>query len=139
MLKKIAVEAARNAEMKEHLGYDKQYKSTPSNSRNCKSPKRVKTEDGEFELVQLNTPRDRDGPFESKAVKKYRTRFTSMDDKILWFCAQAMSIREIVSAFDEWYGAEISPTLVTRVTNTVIEQLIEWQSRPLDAIYLLFT
>ncbi len=132
MLKKITVEAALNAEMDEHLGYEKHHKSTSTNSRNGKSTKRVKTEDGEFEL---DTPRDREGSFEPKLVKKHQTRFTSMDDKILWLYAQGMSTREIVSAFDEWYGAEISPTLVSRVTNAVIEQVIEWQSRPLDAIY----
>lgn len=132
MLKKITVEAALNAEMDEHLGYEKHHKSTSTNSRNGKSTKRVKTEDGEFEL---DTPRDREGSFEPKLVKKNQTRFTSMDDQILWLYAQGMSTREIVSAFDEWYGAEISPTLVSRVTNAVIEQVIEWQSRPLDAVY----
>jgi transposase-like protein len=132
MLKKITVEAALNAEMDEHLGYEKNHKSTSSNSRNGKSSKRVKTEDGEFEL---DTPRDREGSFEPKLVKKHQSRFTSMDDKILWLYAQGMSTREIVNAFDEWYGAEISPTLVSRVTNAVIEQVVEWQSRPLDAIY----
>lgn len=132
MLKKITVEAALNAEMDEHLGYEKHHKSTSTNSRNGKSTKRVKTEDGEFEL---DTPRDHEGSFEPKLVKKNQTRFTSMDDKILWLYAQGMSTREIVSAFDEWYGAEISPTLVSRVTNAVIEQVIEWQSRPLDAVY----
>lgn len=132
MLKKITVEAALNAEMDEHLGYEKHHKSTSTNSRNGKSTKRVKTEDGEFEL---DTPRDREGSFEPKLVKKNQTRFTSMDDKILWLYAQGMSTREIVSAFNEWYGAEISPTLVSRVTNAVIEQVIEWQSRPLDAVY----
>ncbi|WP_338853661.1 IS256 family transposase [Alteromonas macleodii] len=132
MLKKITVEAALNAEMDEHLGYEKHQKSTSSNSRNGKSSKRVKTEDGEFEL---DTPRDREGSFEPKLVKKHQSRFTSMDEKILWLYAQGMSTREIVNAFDEWYGAEISPTLVSRVTNAVIEQVVEWQSRPLDAIY----
>ena len=58
-----------------------------------------------------------------------------MDDKILWLYSQGMSTRDIVNAFEEWYGAEISPTLVSRVTNAVIEQVIEWQSRPLDAVY----
>ena len=132
MLKKITVEAALNAEMDEHLGYERHQPSTSSNNRNGKSSKQVKTEDGEF---KLDTPRDREGSFEPKLVKKHQTRFTSMDDKILWLYAQGMSTREIVNAFDEWYGAEISPTLVSRVTNAVIEQVIEWQSRPLDAIY----
>ena len=112
MLKKITVEAALNAEMDEHLGYEKNQKSTSSNSRNGKSSKRVKTEDGEFEL---DTPLDREGSFEPKLVKKHQSRFTSMDDKILWLYAQGMSTREIVNAFDEWYGAEISPTLVSLI------------------------
>lgn len=132
MLKKITVEAALNAEMDEHLGYEKHSKSTSSNSRNGVSRKQIKTEDGQFEL---HTPRDRAGSFEPKLVKKHQSRFTSMDDKILWLYAQGMSTRDIVAAFDEWYGAEISPTLISRVTNAVIEEVIEWQSRPLDAIY----
>lgn len=132
MLKKITVEAALNAEMDEHLGYEKHKSSKSSNTRNGKSSKRVKTEDGEFEL---DTPRDRLGSFDPKLVKKHQTRFTSMDDKILWLYAQGMSTRDIVNAFDEWYGAEISPSLVSRVTNAVMEEIVEWQSRPLDAIY----
>ncbi|MBN24881.1 MAG: IS256 family transposase [Alteromonadaceae bacterium] len=132
MLKKITVEAALNAEMDEYLGYEKHAKSVVQNSRNGKTSKRIETEDGEFEL---DTPRDRDGLFEPKLVKKNQSRFTSMDEKILWLYAQCMSTREIVKAFDEWYGAEISPTLISRVTNAVIDQVIEWQSRPLDPIY----
>lgn len=132
MLKKITVEAALNAEMDEHLGYEKHAKSVAKNSRNGKTSKYIKTEDGTFEL---DTPRDRDGSFEPKLVKKHQSRFTSMDEKILWLYAQGMSTREIVQAFDEWYGAEISPTLISRVTNAVIDKVVEWQSRPLDSIY----
>ena len=132
MLKKITVEAALNAEMDEHLGYEKHQTSALSNSRNGKTSKRIKTEDGEFEL---DTPRDREGLFEPKLVKKHQSRFTSMDDKILWLYAKGMSTWEIVEAFDEWYGADISPTLVSRVTNAVIEKVTEWQARPLDAVY----
>ena len=132
MLKKITVEAALNAEMDDHLGYEKHQQSKKSNSRNGKSSKRIKTEDGEFEL---DTPRDREGSFAPLLVKKHQSRFTSMDDKILWLYAQGMSTRDIVNAFDEWYGAEISPTLVSRVTNAVMDKVIEWQSRPLDVVY----
>lgn len=135
MLKKITVEAALNAEMDEHLGYEKHHHSKTTNSRNEKSSKRVKTEDGEFEL---DTPRDRNGSFDPKLVKKHQFRFTSMDDKILWLYAQGMSTRDIVNTFDEWYGAEISPSLVSRVTNAVIDEIVEWQSRPLDALYPSF-
>lgn len=132
MLKKITVEAALNAEMDEHLGYEKHAKSVVKNNRNGITTKRIKTEDGEFDL---DTPRDRDGSFEPKLVKKNQSRFTSMDEKILWLYAQGMSTREIVQAFDEWYGADISPTLISRVTNAVIDRVVEWQSRPLDPIY----
>lgn len=131
-LKKVMVEAALNAELDEHLGYAKHGQSTSANSRNGYSSKTVKTEDGPLEL---DTPRDRDSSFEPKLVKKHQTRFTAMDDKILYLYAKGMTTREIVDAFDEWYGAEISPTLISRVTNAVIEQVTEWQSRPLDAVY----
>ncbi|MEZ9540319.1 transposase, partial [Shewanella sp. 10N.286.51.B8] len=85
MLKKITVEAALNAEMDDHLGYEKHHKSTSANSRNGKTSKRIQTEDGQFEL---DTPRDREGSFEPQLVKKHQSRFTSMDDKILWLYAQ---------------------------------------------------
>ena len=80
MLKKITVEAALNAEMDEHLGYEKYAKSVVKNNRNGITTKRIKTEDGEFDL---DTPRDRDGSFEPKLVKKNQSRLTSMDEKIL--------------------------------------------------------
>lgn len=132
ILKKITVEAALNAEMDDHLGYEKHQKSTSTNSRNGQTSKRLKTEDGEFEF---NTPRDRNGTFEPQLIKKHQSRFTSMDDKILWLYAQGMSTRDIVQAFDEWYGADISPTLISRVTSAVLEQVVEWQNRPLDSVY----
>jgi putative transposase len=68
-------------------------------------------------------------------VKKNQTRFTSMDDKILYLYAKGMTTREIVDTFKEMYDADISPTLITRVTNALIEQVIEWQARPLDTVY----
>ena len=80
MLKKITVEAALNAEMEEHLGYEKHAKSVVKNSRNGRTSKRIKTEDGEFDL---DTPRDRDGSFEPKLVKKNLSRFISIEDKVL--------------------------------------------------------
>lgn len=132
MLTKVTVEAALNAELDEHLGYYKNEKSHNTNSRNGYSSKTLRTEDGQFEF---DTPRDREGEFEPKLVRKTQTRFTSMDDKILGLYAKGLSTREIVSTFKEMYDADISPSLITRVTDRVIEQIIEWQSRPLDAIY----
>ena len=132
MMTKIAVEAALNAELDDHLGYDKHQQSSSDNTRNGYGSKTVKTEDGQFEL---STPRDRDGSFEPQLVKKHQTRFTSMDDKILSLYAKGMTTREIVATFKEMYDADVSPTLISRVTDAVIEQVVEWQSRPLDAIY----
>ena len=99
---------------------------------NRHTTKTLKTEDGEF---QLNTPRDREGSFEPQLVKKHQTRFTSMDDKILSLYAKGMTTREIVATFNEMYGADVSPALISKVTDAVIEQVVEWQSRPLDAVY----
>lgn len=132
MLTKISVEAALNAELDDHLGYDKHEKATSSNKRNGFTRKTLQTEEGQFEL---NTPRDREGSFEPELVKKNQRRFTLMDDKILFLYAQGLSTREIVTAFEELYGADISASLVSKVTDAVIEKVVEWQSRPLDAIY----
>jgi len=132
MLTKISVEAALNAELDEHLGYDKHEKTNVSNSRNGFTSKTLQTKDGQFEL---NTPRDREGSFEPELVKKNQRRFTLMDDKILFLYAQGLSTREIVIAFEELYGADISASLVSKVTDAVIDKVVEWQSRPLDAVY----
>ena len=132
MLTKATVEAALNAELDEHLGYDKHQPTGSENSRNGYSSKTLRTEDGQFEV---NTPRDRQGSFEPQLVKKHQTRFTTMDDKILSLYAKGMSTREIVATFKEMYGADVSPTLISKVTDAVIEQVVEWQSRPLDAVY----
>lgn len=132
MLTKITVEAALNAELEDHLGYSRHQQSEGSNSRNGFSTKTLKTEDGQF---QLDTPRDREGSFEPRLVKKHQTRFTSMDDKILSLYAKGMTTREIVATFKEMYDADISPTLISKVTDAVLERVVEWQSRPLDPVY----
>ena len=132
MLTKVAVEAALNAELDDHLGYSKHETSSTDNSRNGFTSKTLRTEDGQFEL---NTPRDRHGSFEPKLVKKRQTRFTSMDDKILSLYAKGMTTREIVATFKEMYDADVSATLISKVTDAVIEQVVEWQSRPLDEVY----
>ena len=132
MLTKITVETALNAELDDHLGYSKYEASDSSNSRNGFMGKTLQTDDGQFEI---DTPRDREGSFEPQLVKKRQRRFTSMDDKILFLYAQGMSTREIVATFKEMYGADVSATLISKVTDAVLEQVVEWQSRPLDAVY----
>jgi putative transposase len=133
-LTKITVEAALKAEIGVHLGYDKHDLGGhhSGNSRNGYSSKILKGDHGE---IELQTPRDRIGSFEPQLIKKNQTRITGMDDQILSLYAKGMSTRDIVAAFDEMYGAEISAGLVSQVTNAVMEQVVEWQSRPLDAVY----
>ncbi|MDO6564398.1 IS256 family transposase [Amphritea sp. 1_MG-2023] len=132
MLTKITAETALNAELDEHLDYDRYVKSSSDNSRNGYSSKTLRTEDGS---IEIDAPRDRDGSFEPKLVKKQQTRFTSMDDKILSLYAKGMTTREIVATFKEMYDADVSASLISKVTNAVCEQVIEWQSRPLDQVY----
>ncbi len=132
MLTKITVEAALNAELDDHLGFERHEQSQADNNRNGYASKTNRTEAGQFEL---DTPRDRAGSFEPKLVKKYQRRFTSMDDKIIFLYAQGMTTREIVTTVKEMYGADVSATLISKVTDAVIEQVIEWPSRPLDAVY----
>ena len=132
MLTKITVEAALNAELDDHLGYSKHEPSHSENTRNGFSSKTLKTEAGQFEI---DTPRDRNGSFEPKLVQKQQTRFTSMDDKILSLYAKGMSTREIVETFKEMYGTDVSASLISKVTDSVIEKVVEWQSRPLEPVY----
>lgn len=132
ILTKVTVETALNAELDEHLGYQKHQSRTNSNSRNGYSGKSIITDDGE---VDIDVPRDREASFEPQLVRKHQTRFQSMDDKILSLYAKGMTTREIVATFKEMYDADVSPTLISKVTDSVLEQVIEWQSRPLDEIY----
>lgn len=132
MLTKVTVEAALNAELDMHLGYSKHESSDSDNSRNGVSNKTLKTEEG---TVSVSVPRDRQSSFEPLLVKKHQTRFASMDDKILSLYSKGMTTREIVATFKEMYDADVSPALISKVTDAVIEQVVEWQSRPLDAVY----
>ena len=132
VLTKLTLETVLNAELDDHLGYDKHEKTCIDNSRNGYSSKTIQTEDGQFEL---KTPRDRHNDFEPALVKKKQRRFTSMSDKILFLYSQGMTTREIVTTFKDLYDADVSATLISKVTDAVIEQVIEWQSRPLDPVY----
>lgn len=132
LLKKLSVEAALNAEMTHYPGYEKNQSRPGANSRNGYSTKTVITGDG---LLELRTPRDRDGTFEPQRVKKNQTRITGMDNQILSLYAKGMTTREIAAAFKELYDADVSPALISKVTDAVMEQVVEWQNRPLDAVY----
>jgi transposase-like protein len=133
-LLKITVEASLNAEMDAHLGYNKHSPEgyNTGNSRNGYNRKTLKGDHGELEIA---TPRDRKGEFEPIFVAKNQTRLTKFDDQILMLYAKGMTTRDIVETFAELYGADISPALVSQVTDSVLEKIIQWQSRPLDAVY----
>ncbi len=133
-LTKLTVEAALNAEMDEHLGYPKNglFGQPQDNTRNGYSSKKLKGDHGE---IEINTPRDRQSDFEPQIVKKRQTRITGMDEQILCLYAKGMTTRDIVATFEEMYGAEVSPGLISQVTNSVMDRVVEWQNRPLDAVY----
>jgi transposase-like protein len=133
-LVKLTVEAALGAEMENHLGYPPHSTAGhhTGNSRNGTSAKILKGDHGE---IRIETPRDRLGSFEPEIIRKGQTRMTGMDEQILCLYAKGLSTRDIVEAFEEMYGAEVSAGLVSQVTNAVIEQVREWQNRPLDEVY----
>ena len=128
------VERALNAELSEHLGYEK---NSPAgrgsgNNRNGTSSKTLKTDKGE---LPIEVPRDRNGSFEPVLVKKHQTHFDGFDDKILSMYARGMSVRDIQQHLKELYGTEVSPDLISRVTDAVLDEVKAWQSRPLDPVW----
>ena len=133
-LTRALLERAMNAELNEHLGYGKHdpagYNS--GNSRNGTTKKKLK---GDFGEMDLETPRDRKGTFEPKIVAKHQTRFTGFDEKILSMYARGMSTRDIPGHLEEIYGVEVSPGLVSSVTEAVTEEVKTWQCRPLNDVY----
>jgi len=133
-LKKMTVEAALGAEMEAHLGYAKHDPEGhhTGNSRNGYSSKTLKGDHGE---VGIDVPRDRNGTFEPLLVRKGQTRLTEFDAQIYSLYAKGMTTRDIVETFKEMYGADVSATLISKVTESVLEKVYEWQSRPLDEVY----
>jgi len=133
-LTKALIERALQAEMTEHLGHDKHatVSNLTGNARNGKSSKTLK---GEFGELPIEIPRDREGSFEPRLISKHQTRWTGFDDKIISLYSRGMTLREIQSHLIEMYGAEVSPTLISSVTDAVMEDVKQWQSRPLDAVY----
>jgi len=128
------VNRALEGEMTHHLGYAPHSPAGrhSGNSRNGKSPKTVKGETGEIEIA---VPRDRRGSFEPELVKKHQRRLPGFDDKVVALYARGLTTREITGHLKELYGVDVSPSLISAVTDTVIEDVMAWQSRPLDALY----
>ncbi|CAN5299566.1 IS256 family transposase [soil metagenome] len=133
-LTKQLVQKCLEAEMDTHLGYEKNERAGKGseNRRNGYSKKTLKSEQGE---VELGIPRDRAGVFEPKIVEKHQTRLAGLDSKVIALYARGMTVRDIQSQLEEMYGVEISPTLISNVTNSVMEDVRAWQTRPLDAMY----
>jgi putative transposase len=133
-LTKAILERALKAELTTHLGYEKHNPSgyNSGNSRNGKSRKKLK---GNFGEMDLEVPRDREATFEPKIVPKGETRFAGFDRQILALYARGMTTRDIQAQLQEIYQVEVSPQLISNVTDAVWEEVVGWQNRPLDAVY----
>src|ERR1700722_921565 len=133
-LKKALIERELGAELTDHLGYAKGEPAGrgSGNSGDGASAKTVRTDDGE---VQIEVPRDRAGTFEPQLIGKGQTRFDGFDDKIISLYARGMTVREIQGHLAELYGTEVSPDLISKVTDAVLDEVRDWQNRPLDPVY----
>ncbi len=133
-LQKAVIEKALEAEMTHHLGYQKHQRSEsqPDKSRNGKSKKHLRTDLGQ---LQVEIPRDRNSEFEPQLIAKHQRSFSGFDDKIIALYARGLSTREIQGHLKEIYDVEVSPELISHVTNAVLDEVNDWQSRPLDALY----
>src|SRR4051812_11694661 len=129
-LKKALAERALNAEMDHHLAGD----GGVSNSRNGYGRKNVITGTGK---IELEVPRDRQASFDPQLIARYQRRFPGFDDKIISMYARGMSTREIVGHLRDLYGIEVSPDLISAVTDAVLEEVAAWQARPLEEVYPL--
>src|SRR5690349_3642762 len=128
-LKKALAERVLNAEMDHHLAGEE-----PGNRRNGYGKKTVITDTGQ---IELEVPRDRQATFDPQLIAKYQRRFPGFDDRIVSMYARGMSTREIQGHLREIYGIEVSPDLVSAITDAVLDEVAEWQNRPLEALYPL--
>ena len=133
-LTKRLVERALEAEMTEHLCHTK-HASVANPGGNARNGKSKKTLKGDFGELPIDIPRDRHASFEPQIVPKHQTRWAGFDDKILSLYARGMTVREIQGHLQEMYGAEVSPSLISSVTDAVMDEAKAWQARPLDALY----
>jgi putative transposase len=132
--KKAIIERALGGELSHHLGYPPggTKPDQTTNHRNGTSGKTVLTDDGP---LPIEVPRDRDGTFEPRLIAKHERRFTGFDDKILALYARGMTVREIQAFLAERYAVEVSPDLISTVTDAVVAEVTAWQSRPLEPMY----
>jgi len=133
-LTKAVLERAMQAELTHHLGYDK-HSLKGNNSGNSRNGKSKKTLKGDFGNLPIDVPRDRNASFEPQIIPKGETRFAGFDDKILSLYARGMTTRQIQQHLEEIYQVEVSPSLISTVTDAVMDEVRAWQSRPLEALY----
>ncbi len=131
-LTKTVLETALEAELTEHLGYDKHGAAPGVNARNGTRAKTVLTEVGP---VEIQVPRDRDGSFEPKIVRKRQRRLDGIDEIVLSLTARGLTTGEVAAHFDDVYGAQVSKDTISRITDKVLDELTEWSNRPLDRVY----
>ncbi len=133
-LTKALVERCLEAELDDHLGYEKNERAGKSvkNRRNGYSKKTVTSDHGE---MSIGIPRDRNAEFEPQLVPKHQTRLDGFDEKILALYARGMTTRDIQSQLKEIYGVDVSPTLISNITDAVMDEVKAWQNRPLDNVY----
>lgn len=133
-LTKAVVERALEGEMTDHLGYTKYSPigKTRSNSRNGKTSKTIQGKHGKMDIT---VPRDRDGEFKPQLIPKHHRRFDGFDDKIISMYARGMTTRDIRGQLEDLYGVEVSPTFISTVTDAVLDEVRQWQTRPLDPLY----
>ncbi len=129
-LTKTVLETALNQELTEHLGHDKHGQPVAGSVRNGTRPKTVLTE--ATGQVGIEVPRDRDGTFEPQIVRKRQRRLTGVDEMVLSLYAKGLTTGEISAHFAEIYGASVSKETISRITDKVIEEMTDWQNRPLD-------
>ena len=133
-LTKAVLERAMQAELTDHLGYER-HDPAGDNSGNSRNGKSRKTLKGDFGNLPIEVPRDRASTFDPKIIPKGQTRFDGFDDKILSLYARGMTTSEIQAHLEEIYQVEVSPALISSVTDAVVEEVKAWQNRPLDALY----
>ena len=133
-LTKTVVEAALRAEMAQHLGHGL-HRPVENEAGNVRNGHSAKTITGEFGEVDIAVPRDRAGSFSPQLIPKHQRRFPGFDERILSLYARGMTTREIAAHLQEMFGAEVSPTLISAITDTVADEVRAWQSRPLDKLY----
>jgi putative transposase len=133
-LTKQLLERAMAAELTEHVGYEK-HDVAGHNSGNSRNGKSAKTLKGSFGTMPIAVPRDRNGTFAPQIIEKHQTRFTGFDENIISLYARGLSTREIQQHLEEIYHVEVSPALISNVTDEVSDEVKRWQNRQLDAVY----